>query len=203
MRVKNKDVTVLGEGYINNNQYFEKEIIMPEVAEEAKTTVVETADVEQQIEKLRDMIGRLQKEIDQRQANFEINLRQLKRDRDEKIVALRADYDGALNQGDAAGADKVLDEISKVRKDLVNVAKNVADSDSDIADLKKRVNILHLESNNLNELALAYRARVKDLMDQVNELTGTVTYSIKIHSMFELERTIGETKKIAEQILSE
>jgi len=173
------------------------------VAKETKTAVVETTDFEQQIEKLRDNIELLQKEINQRQANFEINLRQFRRDRDEKIVALRADYDGALNRGDAAGADKVLDEISKVRKDLVNVAKNVADSDSDIADLKERINKLHLESNNLSELALAFQTRVKDLMNQVSELTGTVTYSIGIHSLFQLERTIGETKTIAEQILSE
>jgi len=176
---------------------------MPEVKEKIETAVVEMTDLEQQIEKLRDMIGHLQKEINQRQANFEVNLRKFKGDRDEKIIALRADYDGALNRGDVVGAHRVLDQISKVREDLVNVAKNVVDSDSDIADLKERINKLHLESNNLSELALAFQTRVKNLMDQVNELTGTVTYSIGIHSMFELERTITETKKIAEQILAE
>lgn len=172
-------------------------------AKESGTAIVEMSDLEQQIEKLRDQSGRLQKEIEQRQANFEINLRKFKRDRDEKIVALRDDYDGALNRGDAAGANKILDEISKVRKDLVNVAKKVANSDSDIADLKERVNKLHLESNNLSDLALAFHTQVKDLMNQVNELTGTVTYTIEIHNMFKLERTIAETKGIAEQILAE
>lgn len=173
------------------------------VAEETKAAVVETTDLEKQIEKLRDQSERLQKEIDQRQANFEVNLRQLKRDRDEKIVALRADYDGALNRGDAAGADEILDKISKVREDLVRVAKNVADSDSDIANLKERVNKLHRELNNLNELALAFQTRAKDLLGKATELSGTVTYTIGIHSMFQLERTIEEAKIIAEQILSE
>lgn len=173
------------------------------VAKETKTAVVETTDFEQQIEKLRDKIERLQKEIDQRQANIEVNLRQLKRDRDEKIVELRADYDGALNRGDAAGADKCLDEIREVRKNLVNVAKNVADSDSDIADLKERVNKLHLESNSLNESALAFQTQAKNLLGKASELSGTVTYTIEIHSMFQLERTIEESKKIAAQILAE
>lgn len=172
---------------------------------EQDVIIVETTDLknqEQQTERLKGKIHRVLTEINQRNQNIEQNLRGLRKQRNEQIVELRAEYDAALNKGDATGADKILAVIRKVHKDLVNVAKNAANLDSDLSDFNGREEELRLLTNKLCMLAGENFRLAKTLLDEASSLSGTMTYSL-VKCLRELETTIVDTKKTAEEILSE
>jgi len=173
--------------------------------EEIDIGFVEVTDLQkqqEQTERIKDKISRLQIEVQTRRNNFEVNLRQLRRDRDEKIAGLRNQYDACLNRGDVIGADKILDEIRKVRAELVNLAQNVLDSDSDINDLKGRQDELRIEIFKLYELAEKNLERAKQLTVQTSGLLTTISISVG-HDFFEIERTVEQSKKLAEIVLAE
>jgi len=186
----------------------EKEAEASEQPDEEKNfdmDIIETSDLKiekRQIKKLGDQIARLQKDFNQRQTNLELNIKQLRRDRDEKVAALRDKYDACLGRGDATGADKCLDEIRKAHEDLENLARNVMDADKDFSDLKKRRDELHLAVSRLYEMSLSNFELSKSLMTQASNLSGTMSYSVG-RDVQKLENTITETIKIAEIILAE
>lgn len=167
------------------------------------TGVRETTDLkieEQQIEKLRGTLSRLQKELVQRQTNSENNLKQLRQHRDESIVELRDKYDNCLSRGDANAADKVLEEIREVHQNLLNIARNVVDVDSDVSDFKRRQHELRLEMIRLSQSAKANLRQAHKLAIQASQILDSASRHVADH-IRKLERTIEDGKKIAEEII--
>lgn len=176
-----------------------------ELKTEPEVTIVKTTNLEnqqQQTEELKNRISQVQQEVFQRQTNFELNLKELRRQRDETIAELREKYDGCLDKGDAVGADKCLAEIRKVREDLVNVAQNIVDVDSDISDLDGRQNELRLVTIGLCQLATANLKKAKELSVRAGQLLGIASDGIG-RDLRKLESTSADLKKSAQQILSE
>lgn len=166
-------------------------------AAEIETGLDETEDLSQereQIEKLKARVGRLQKTVQQRRDNFQLNLRQLRQNRDEKIVELRSKYDDCIDRGDAVGADKIMAELRKVRKELVNLAHNVSDLAADLSDLEKSQETLRIETMRLSSMCGRNLIAAKNLSDQAVSLMGTATNGID-RDLREISRTIEESKK--------
>jgi len=159
-------------------------------------------ELERQIESLKNRVQKLQTDLSQRIRNFEINIQDLHKQRDEKIAGLRAEYDKQLDRGNADLADQCLGKIKKERKELENIARNILDSDSDTSDLKTREKTLHSEAQELYKLANANFNLAKTLMEQAAGITGTVTSSIG-RDFLKLEKILSDNRKIAERILSE
>jgi len=167
--------------------------------------ICETTDLKserEQIENLKSKIQRLQEDFNQRQTNLEVNLRQLRQQRDEKVAGLRSKYDACLDRGDSNGTAQCLDEIRKAHEDLTNLARKAMGADKDFSDLKIRGNELHLAAGSLYKMTLANFQQAKTLMEQAAGLTSAVTYSIG-RDVLKLESIIKETTKISEVILAE
>jgi len=176
---------------------------MPETVMEVESGLEASQDLKvqsEQIDRLDAKIHELQKLTGIRISNFETNLRQLKRNRDERVNELRQGYDACLNKGDAKGAGDCIKQIAAVRKDLENLARQVLDSDIDTADLKQKSNELRLEAIALYQNCLANFKESQKQMIRASGFVGRASLDVDIMKM---DTVIAESKKAAQAILDE
>lgn len=163
------------------------------------------SDLRQQalsLDALQQKIRRLQRDIEQRKSNHETNLLQLRRRHEQKVDRLRGEYDAAIDRGDSAGVDAAMKRLAAVRGDLVNAAKQVEDSETDLSDLIARQSELRMEALKFVRLMGSLTEVVKALRSVAGRCLATSGESIG-GDIREVERIIEQSKKIAGEILSE
>jgi len=172
---------------------------------DAELGVVQTRDLDNQssqIENIERQIKALQADTTQRINNLEVNLRGMKKQRDESVAKLQDDYDAALYKGDAEQAGKILDKIKKCHEDLVNVARQIKESDGDIDDLRYRADKLHKQVLLLVTMARENRKLAEQLDVKVSSLLGILSSSIN-KDFLKYEEIHKQGLKVAEAILAE
>ena len=156
----------------------------------------------EKVENLKSRAIELKTTIEGRIRNFEVNLAEIKKKRDGRIVELRNRYDRCIDRGDASGADDCLNEIKAARQELENVCHNVRDVDHDIKDLQAESGKLHYEAEKFYRVTLGNFKAAEGIMKLASEVLGWAGNAIN-RDLLKAETIIGENKKLAEQILSE
>jgi len=155
-----------------------------------------------QIDSLKNRVQGLQADIEQRISNCEVNLRELRKRRDEDIHQLRLDYDNCLDRGDAVGSVRCLDKIRQARKELEDIAQQVLKSEDDVGDLERRVEEFCREVYPLIDMAAANLEIAQKQDMSARQISGTLSGSVGMH-LIKLKRVIEDGRKIASKILSE
>jgi len=166
--------------------------------------IVSTKDLDvqrSQTESLRGRVDSLQRDIQQRIANYEQNRRQLTKQRADH-PELRDKYDACLDRGDASGGGKILGQIRKSHEALVNLANNITGTDEELADLKSREDELSTQASSLAMLAGENWRLAQDLLNAAGSISGMMTNSIW-RDISKLKQEIAAGKKIAQEILSQ
>jgi len=179
---------------------------MPEVTQTADVElgVEETTNLNNQklqTESLQNQLNSLQGDIQQRITNCEQNRIHLTK-QEAIIPELRDKYDACIDRGDASGSGKVLAEIRKSHKNLVNTARNVLSAGDDRGDLEARGNNLYTQINKLVMMAGGNWRLAKVLLDAASSLSGTITNSIWRDTR-KLSQEIEAGKKVAQRIVAE
>lgn len=162
---------------------------------------VETTNLASKFEDLKEQIQQLQQAIFERQSNLEVEIRLAKKQTEEEMGALRAEYDRHIDRGDKQSAEKTLDKISAARGKLVGLAKKITGQSVDFGDLEARTEELRQEVLPLTEAATRNHLKARRLDGDIGGLSWTLT-SVS-GDIRKLERTVDEAKKVCEQILSE
>jgi hypothetical protein len=166
--------------------------------------VQETTDLALQKEQLslrQEKCVRLRTSSEQRISNLEVNLSGLKQKRDTEIAQLRVDYDKALTRGDAISAGEILRNIKKCFDNLVAVARQVKEADSDIEDLQTMQEALRVDALKIISMT---EQNMSDAQNQNVQSHALLSAIESIDRNFRKYNDIHAAGlKVADQILSE
>ncbi len=173
------------------------------VTQETVSTVLGRSDIRQvasSVAAAKRRAARLMQDFEQRLGNFQANLRRIATIESE-IDAMRDTYRGLIDKGDAPGADGVLSGISRERRKLVRLAKEIESGGSDVSDLTEQREVL---SGELSRIDSVTRDLAK-FAEALHRAACAISVSLSAinEKEFRIEQVLEEATKKAGEILSE
>lgn len=167
-------------------------------------TKIETRDRLEQLASEVDASGaqldRLSKEVAQTERAFEQNCRLMKDKREREKQRLQSEYDDAIGRGDITGADKKVQQLQTLHKELIHVAKNCLDGNG-LTDLYSKQEAARLHTLRLVSRAGELTKQVKDVSNAARKALAKAGHIAD--SLRKADRALADRNKLAEEILSE